>query len=89
MFLKNSQQNSVALTTNHETQKIVEECKAMHWTHQMALCHQPFHRGFTIKITDSPNMVVQSTCHGRFTEITGSPNIGTVIIPQRIYSIEY
>ena len=74
MFLKNCQQNSVALTTNHETQKIVEmQCNAL--DSPIALCHQPCHGGFTIKITDSPNMVARSTCHGRFTEeITGSPN---------------
>ena len=29
----------------------------MRWTHQIALCYQPCHGGFTAKITDSPNMV--------------------------------
>ena len=29
----------------------------MHWTQQIASCHQPCHRGFTAKITDSPNIV--------------------------------
>ena len=29
---------------------------AMHWTHQIALCYQPCHEGFTVKITGSPNM---------------------------------
>ena len=33
----------------------------MHWTHQITLCNQPCHRGFTVQITDSPNMVVPST----------------------------
>ena len=41
-------QNSIRLTTNNV---------AMHWTHQIALCQQPCHRGFTVRITDSPNMV--------------------------------
>ena len=27
------------------------------WIHQIALCHQPSHRGFTAKVTDTPNVV--------------------------------
>ena len=30
---------------------------AMHWTHQIALCDQPCHRGLTVNIIVSPNMV--------------------------------
>ena len=54
---------------------------AMRGTHLIALCHQPYHAGFTAKITDSTNM--------------GTVNHATVLIlqiwaqstmPRRIYN---
>ena len=48
-------QNSVRLTTNNKL--LLKTMIAMCWTHQNALYSQPCHRGFTVQITDSPNMV--------------------------------
>ena len=64
MFFKKIPQNSVRLITNNG--KFFKSTVAILWTHQIALCHQPCHRGFTAKITDSPNMVctVKHTTEG-------------------------
>ena len=54
----------------------------MCWTHQIALCYQSCHRGFTAKITGFPNIVciLGQPCHGGFTvKITDSPNMVCMI----------
>ena len=44
-------------TENSDSEFLLKNIVAMGCTHQIALCYQPCHRGFTVKITDSPNMV--------------------------------
>ena len=36
---------------------LLQNTVAVHWTHQIASCHQSYHGRFTVKITNSPNMV--------------------------------
>jgi len=58
MFLKKC--HIIALgsqQTMENNEFLLKHVVAMRWTHQIALCHQPCHRGFTAKITGSPNMV--------------------------------
>jgi len=43
--------------TTENNEFLLKHIIAMRWTHQIALCHQPCQRGFTAKITGSPNMV--------------------------------
>ena len=43
--------------TMENNEFLLKNVVVMHWTHQIALCHQPCHGGFTAKITGSPNMV--------------------------------
>ena len=73
---------------------LLKNIVAMRWTHLIALCHQPYHGGFTAKITGSPNMgtVNHATENlqwrllilqiwARLTmlrKITDPPNMGTV-----------
>ena len=46
--------SSIQITENNEF--LFKNIVAMHWTHQIAFCHQPCHEGFMAKITGSPNM---------------------------------
>jgi len=58
MFLKKC--HIIALSSQQTTENnefLLKHVVAMHWTHQITLCHQPCHGGFTAKITGSPNMV--------------------------------
>jgi len=43
--------------TMENNEFLLKHIVAMRWTHQIALYYQPCHGGFTVKITDSPNMV--------------------------------
>jgi len=43
--------------TTENNKFLLKHVVAMRWTHQVALCYQPCHGGFTAKITDAPNMV--------------------------------
>jgi len=43
--------------TMENNEFLLKHIIAMRWTHQIALCYQPCHGGFTAKITGSPNMV--------------------------------
>jgi len=43
--------------TTENNKFLLKHVVATHWTHQIALYHQPCHGGFTAKITGSPNMV--------------------------------
>jgi len=43
--------------TMENNEFLLKHVVAMRWTHQIALCYQLCHRGFTAKITDAPNMV--------------------------------
>ena len=54
-FQKVLQLGSPQATDNNEF--LFKNIVVMHWTHQIALCYQPCHGGFTAKITGSPNVV--------------------------------
>ena len=45
---------SLQMMENNEF--LLKNIVAMRRTHLIALCHQPYHGGFTAKITGSPNM---------------------------------
>jgi len=43
--------------TTENNEFLLKHVVAMRWTHQIALCLQSCHGGFTAKITGSPNMI--------------------------------
>jgi len=58
MFLKKCHIISLGSQQTTEINEfLLKNVVATCWTHQIALCHQPCHGGFTVKITGSPNMV--------------------------------
>ena len=47
----------IALASSQPWKTISKGIVAMCYTHQIVLCHQPCHRGFTARITDSTNKI--------------------------------
>ena len=45
-----------SLQTMENDEFLLKNVIVMRLTHSIALCHQPYHGGFTAKITGSPNM---------------------------------
>jgi len=78
--------------TTENNEFLLKHAVAMRWTHQIALCHQPCHGGFTVKITDSPNMVC--TVNHAMEDLQQRLLVLQIwfvlsTMPQRIYSEDY
>jgi len=78
--------------TTENNEFIFKHVVAMRLTHQIALCHKPCHRGFTAKITGSPNMVC--TVNHATEDLQQRLLVLQIwfvqsIMPRRIYSKDY
>jgi len=65
MFLKKYRIIVLGSQTMENNEFLLKHIIAMHWTHQIALCHQPCHEGFTAKITVLQIWFVWSTMSRR------------------------